>query len=265
MTTICITKKYYNIPTEWNELSAKQILQVMDVLFLKGYNAEHILLRLVQVLTGISEYRFLKADVRELDEFFYLTAFLLKPDIEFTKNILPFWPENDLQHFYGPDDALNNLRMKEFTLTEDLYMRWWDSDKQDIDALNELVAILYRPAPEDYDFEKNEAGDFREPFNQNVSSFYAKKYISKWPMNTRLAIAAWYNGCRLHIVASNPEVFAGAGGDPALFGLVSVMLDVAETRVFGPFKEVEEQYVNLVLMHLNQALDKGKKMEAASK
>lgn len=266
MITIELNKKSYSIPEKWDELTEKQLLQVMDILFIPGEvegRPEYVLLKLIQALTGASARVFSSWDVTEIEEYFYLTTFLLKPDIQFTKNILPAYK---LSHtnFYGPADFLDNLRMKEFTLTEDLYVRWYDSEKKDIESLNELIAILYRPAPSKYDFEKNPNGDFREAFNQNTSSFYARSYVSDWPVNVKLAIATWYGGCRTRIVANNPDVFEGGEGDPARYGLVSVMLSVAETHVFGDFENVEEQYVNLIMMQLNETIDKGKRLERAS-
>ena len=263
MLTIELNKKFYSIPISWNELTAKQLLQVMDVLFLKGYKPEQLFLKLLQVLTGISTYRFFKTDVEELEEYFYLTAFLLRSDLVFTQNLLPEVVADE-EKFYGPESGLNNLRMKEFTLTEDYYSQWFDSEKKNEEALNQMIAILYRPAPEGYNFLKNEAGDFREAFNQGISAYNANKYITHWPKEVKLAISTWYAGCRLAMVADNPEVFGG-GGEPSEYGLVSVMLDVAESGVFGPFKEVEEQYVNLVLMQMNQTIAKNKKAEAQLK
>jgi hypothetical protein len=267
MKKILLNKRFYSVAESWNELTEKQLLQVMRILFLppvKGeLKAEEKLLRLTQTIIGLSNYRFFQCNVEELEEFFYLTSFLFAKDLVFTKNILPLYKYSHTA-FYGPADHLDNLRMKEFTLTEDLYMRWYDSEQRDTQALNELVAILYRPAPAHYDFVRNPNGDCRERFNQNVSSFYASNYINLWPPEVKIAIAYWYNGCRIEMVNRNPEVFSGSG-DPALYGLVSVMLNVAESKVFGDFDKVEEQYVNLVMMQLNEAIDKGKKLEAMYK
>ncbi len=263
MKTIELNKKHYPYIESWDQLSQKQLLKVMDILFLKEYKAEQMLLKLLQVITNVSTATFFKWEMEEAEEYFYLLKFLLTPEIKFTKNILP-WYQHSHTKFYGPADFLDNLRMKEFTLTEDLYMTWYDSEKKNKEALDEMVAILYRPAPSNYDFEKNPEGDTREKFNQNISQYYAITHIYQWPVNVKLAIATWYAGCRYHIVKHNPEVFSGAG-DPALYGLVSVMLSVAESNVFGDFEKVEEQYVSMVMMQLNETIQKAKQLEKASK
>ena len=258
MTLITLNNKSYNIPSQWNELTIKQLLEVMDTLFLKEYPAEQMLLKLLKVLTGMSTYQFLKCKVEEMEEFFYLFDFILQENIEFTKCILPV-----VENFHGPSDEMSNLKMSEFAYLEHFIVKWFD-DKEDKEAVDELVAILYRPAKEKYDFDRNPDGDFRVKFNENLCSYNAKNEVAGWPVNLKLAIVYWYIGCRKKFVDNNPEVFNGGSGEPAKYGLVSVMLDVAEGGVFGNFESVEDQYVNLIMMQLNQTIDKANKMEKAS-
>jgi len=263
MKLITINKKRYNFPECWNELTEKQLLSVMDILFLKGFKAEHILLQLVKELAGMTQYQFLKADVYELEEYFYLCAFVLQSNEGFTKNVLPSYTfEGDV--FYGPEDELMNLRMKEFTFTEGYYAKWFDSDQQDMEALNDLIGILYRPATKGYDLEKNPDGDRRSPYVENVSSWFAKTIIARWPMNVKIAIAHWYDGCRRHIVEMNPDVFGGSG-EAVENPLVDMMLEIAETHAFGDFHAVAEQHVNLVMMNLNRIVRRNQKIEAQTK
>ncbi len=265
MKLIELNKKHYNIPERWDELTEKQLLKVMDVLFLKNYEeAEKLLLKLLQVITGVGTYNFSKWQVEEAEEYLYLLVFLLQPDFAFTKNVIPFFKYDGVKH-YGPADALDNLRMKEFVNTEHLFTAWMEGEKKDEQLLNELVAILYREAPAGYDFDFNRNGDKRMSFNENICKYMAKHSVAYWPMNVRLAIATWYDGCRRKIVAVNPDVFEGGSGEAARYGLVSVMLNVAEGGVFGAFEKVEEQYVHLVMMQLNELVDKAKKMEKEMK
>lgn len=273
MKLIELNKRYYEFPTAWDELTAKQLLQVMDVLFLKDYKAEQMLLRLVQVLTGMSNYQFFRCAPEELEEYFYLLVFLLKEDIDFTKNLLPTvnCPQSTTP-FYGPADAGNNLRMAEFSFAEDFFIAWSEvrneglsTQDSKLETLNSLVATLYRPLEKGYDTERNEKGDPREPYNDNLTAYYVKNFVAHWPLNLRLAIATWYGGVRRHIITSNPDVFEGSGGEPARFGLVSVMLNVAEEGVLGKFSEVENEFVSLVMMHLTDSIDKAKKLTQNSK
>jgi hypothetical protein len=266
--TIELNKSFLDIPEHWNELTQKQLLQVMEILYLRNYKAEQMLLQLVKTMARLKNYQFFRCRPEDLEEYFYLLHFLLKPDFEFTCNHLPVYPFTDARGqrytFYGPEDELGNLRMKEFTFTEDFYMQWFDSEKKDTEALDNLISILYRPGKKNYDIIINPEGDPREAFNLNICLHQAKRYIRFWPMSVKLAIATWYDGCRRFIVDGNPDVFSGGSGEPARYGLVSIMLNVAEGGVFGDFDKVEDQYVNLVMMQLNEVVDQGKRLKKAN-
>jgi hypothetical protein len=274
MKLIELNKNFYEFPEKWNELDQKRLLNLVSVMFLKGYTAEKMLLQLIRVLAALSHYQFLRCTPEELEQYFYLVVPYLQEEIEFTKNLVPRFkfkvPGSTNLHeiFYGPDDECSNLKMKEFTFLESAYVRWCESKRQDIDLLNEIVAILYRPAPAGYDIARNEAGDRREPFNENISTYYAKKYVAHWPATVKLAIAIWYGGCRIQITQNYPDLF-NTDGEPVreagAYGLLSVMMNVAESGVFGPFHLVEDQYVNLVLIQLSDMMAKARKLERESK
>lgn len=265
MKTIELNKSYYPFPESWNELTAKQLLQVMGTLFLKNYKAEQMLLKLIQVLSGMSNYQFFRCRAEDLEEYFYLLEFLVKQEIDFTKNVLAYFEFSDgngsKQTFYSPDEALSNLKMKEFVFTEDYFTKWCESERKDEAALNELVAVLYRPGKKKYDLIRDPEGDRRKPFVQNECSYNAREIIALWPPSVKLAIATWYGGCRTHIVRNNPDVFEGGSGEASRYGLVSVMLNIAEGGVFGDFNKVEEQYVHLVMMQLNELVDRNKQLQ----
>jgi hypothetical protein len=149
--TIELNKRWYEIPTSWNELSQKQVLQIMTVLYLRKYKAEQQLLRLVQALTGLNNYGFFKCSVDEVAEYFYLLAFLVDDKFEFTTNLIPKYQGKKGPVLYGPTSELENQRMSEFTIADGLFNQWFE-DKENEQLLNELVATLYRPGIEGYNF-----------------------------------------------------------------------------------------------------------------
>jgi len=63
LTRISINKKFYDVPTEWNELSQKQLLQIMDCLFLRQYSGEQCLLSLLKILCNMTWWEFFHAPV----------------------------------------------------------------------------------------------------------------------------------------------------------------------------------------------------------
>jgi hypothetical protein len=282
--TIEINRKFYKVPEQWNELSGRQLLQVID-LFFKGYPEEKALLKLLKILSGMSWWEFFRAPVTTverlvftrfrftmslgvflfmsrrtcngMDEYLYLSEFLLKENT-LTKNLIPRYKE-----FYGPADAISNLRMGEFVFSEHFYMAW-SEDKENAVLLNNLVATLYRPKKKNYDFRKNRDGDPRIAFNENLCEFYATSEIYAWPKNIKLAIGHFYEACRTKLVEDNPDVFGG-GGEEAKHGLISIMISVAESHAFGDFEKVEQLHVGMIMIQLSEMIHKAKQLEKQMK
>jgi hypothetical protein len=259
LTIVCINKRYYTVPTEWNELSQKQLLQVMECLFIKQYTGEQIVLQLLKILTGMSPFRFFSTRVHDLEEFFYLALFILQEDKALTKQILHVW-----DGLHGPSDELGNLVMAELVFADAHFMAWAE-DKENMELLDQLVAVLYRPVKPGYDLDKDPDGDPREEFNSNLCSWRAVHVIKRWPISVKLAIVTYYAACRWQMVENNDEVFGGDGGDPAKYGLVSVIRQVAKNSVLGDFNKVEKQLVSLVLIELNESIAEAKAQEKAMK
>lgn len=281
MNIIEINKKYYLVPATWNELSQKQLLEVMDTLFMRQYTGDQVVLKLLKILCNMSYWEFFnspivscikrkglfgkKQEVTGIEEYFYLTTFLLSDRTNLTKQLLPVY-----NNLYGPDDEFNNLLMGELVISDALFMRW-SEDKENTELLDEFCALLYRPLRKSgkfltkYDKNKNPDGDVREDFNQNLCAWRAKHIIKDWPIKVKLAIVYWYDACRWQLVDDNDEVFGGDNsGDVSKYGLVAVMLSVAETGALGDFSKVEKHYVKTVLMQINESVRKAKAQEKAA-
>lgn len=257
MTIIEIKKKFYYIPTEWNELTAEQLLQVVETVELKDYDSVQVLLKIFKILTDITYKRWFGLKAEDVEEYVYLVNFIFKSN-GLTRQLIPVY-----ENLYGPSDEIGNMLMNEFVFSEHYYMAWQEK-KDDIALLDNLVAVLYRPAKKDYDFEMNPDGDSRLLFNENVCAYYAQHIVSKWPMKVKLAIATWYGGCRQKIVDDNPDVFGGAG-EAAKYGLISIIRSIAKEGVHGDFDSVEKKAVNMIMIELNEVVEEGKKLEALTK
>lgn len=265
MTIIEINKKLYTVPTCWNELSRKQLLQVMECLFIKEQDVNQGRLQLLKILSGMSWWQFFRAPVAGMIEFFYLTDFIISERTNLTKQIL-----EQYGGLYGPASDFDNLLMSELALCDNLFMRW-SEEREKTEYLDELISILYRPVRKGtwlkgYNKKVNPEGDVREEFNQHTCLYRAGRQIKRWPLSVKLAIATWYDGCRWQMVDENEEVFGGSGeNDVSKYGLVSVMLSVAETGTFGDFNKVEKQFVKTVMMQLNDSIARAKAMEKQMK
>lgn len=258
MTLIEINKRIYPIPESWNELSQRQLFDLMDCLFVLKHSNEQVVLKMLQIMCNMSHFQFYRARAEEMSEYFYLLEVLLTKKIEFTRQIVPQY-----EGLFGPDDRISNMVMDEFIFSEDYFTKW-RQDESDINSLNNLVATLYREPKRKYDFDKNPDGDPRVPFNQNICSHNANLKISKWGMNAKLAIATWYEGCRMKLVDDNEEVFGGAGEAPK-YGLISIIRAIAKNGVLGDFNSVEKKYVSLIMIELNESIAEAKAYEKSIK
>ncbi len=258
MTTIEIKKKTYQVPATWNELSAAQLLNIFIALNNPNYKPEEQLLKLFKVVVGISSFTWAGLKVEDYEEYIYLTGFLFDKKINFTKQLLPVY-----ENMYGPADDLENLLGSELVLTDHYYQQW-EADRQNMDHLNHLVAVLYRPAKPKYDFALNPDGDCRVAFNENVTAWAADNIIASWPLHVKQAIAYWYAGCRQQIVDQYPDVFGGSG-EPARYGMLSILRSIAKTGTHGTLEQVEKLPIGLIMIELDETVDEGKKMEEQMK
>jgi len=254
MTIIKIRRKYYEAATDWDELTADQLLEIIDIFSTKEYQPEQTVLKLLKTIIGLSTAQFLRLKAEDLEEYIYLTGFLIDGSSCLTKQLIPVY-----DHLYGPDDEIGNMIMKEFVFSEHYFMQWQE-DKDKGELMNHFIATIYRPSKENYDFDKNPDGDCRVEFNENICAWHAKEFVQHWPENIKIAIAHWYAGCRQKIVDDNPDVF-GESGEKAKHGLISIMRDIAKQGAHGTFEAVENMNVPLVMIELNEIVEEGKRIE----
>lgn len=265
MKIIEINTRFYNVPENWNELSQKQLLLVMELLYKTDYAAEKVLLKLLKILTGMSWWQFFRAPVASrnertgLEEYLYLTEFLFAEN-KLTKQLLP-----EYRGFAAPADEMVNVSMNEFLFSEHFYMKWAEN-REDMDALHNFIAVMYRPQRRFYNKRKNKKGDVRIPFNEDLCKYSAAKDIRHWPLPVKMAIVQFYEACRQKWVSDNPDVFGGGDGEPAQYGLLSVMRGVAKSGIHGStLDEVGLKFVNAILMELNEMVHEAKEQEKALK
>lgn len=255
MIIVELNKKWYNIPTTWNELTGKQLVKLLSI-----FNGSHTLLvaqvQLFKILTGIRWFKLWWLGPLEIEDKLYLVDWVLQHNT-LTKNLLPV-----LRGYHGPADNLSNLQVCEFIFTEQYYQQFKEEGNQQ--HLNMLLAILYRPAKPGYNKHRNEDGDIREVYNDNITPLYARK-VARWPSMVKEAILFWYEGCRTNLVNNNPDVFGGTGGEVAKYGLWSVMRGVAEKAIHGNINQVEKMYVHVFMMELNELVAEADRIKAAYK
>lgn len=259
MRIIELNKRLYSVPENWNELTGPQLLQVMEVLY-GNYEVDAARLKLLKILTGITWFRFFMAPLAERAEHLHLCHFLINGN-DLTRQLLPVY-----KGFHGPADDFNNITGEEYVFSEDFYFKSFEIDEKartrimNEQYLNELVAVLYRPKKRGYDLKLDKDGDARQVFNQNVCAYHAKYTIVKWPLAAKLAVFTWYETCRKNMIDQNPEIFAGGSGEPAKYGLISVMRVIAEGGIHGTFEAVQKMYVKMWMVELNEKAEEAKRV-----
>lgn len=182
-----------------------------------------------------------------------------------TRQLLPSYRHFFQERLYGPASDFDNLTMKEFHLTELYYRQVADSDTDgsDDNALNMLIAVLYRAGKKDYDFVRNPDGDARQPMNHNLIPYRAKK-VSRWPLWMKQAIFTWYDGNRQALIDANERIFKEPekNGYESEFdtGLYGMIRSLAGDRL-GTIEKVEQMNVHTALLELNLVKEEERIME----
>lgn len=237
MTVIDINKKLWYFPEKWNELTPAQAVKVMKA-FCSGYSTEQLYLQFIRILSGCGWYNFLMERMHKKAELFYLCNFLFE-ESTLTKNMLPAY-----RGLMGPADNFDNLRMNEYAFAQNFFEA--AKDTQDKEALDKLVATLYRPEGGDADM------DNRQPFKEG-EMLQRAKLVKHWPQYIKELIFIWYEGCLAQLSKDNSDLFTGSGGEPALHGIVSVMRNVAKEGTYGDFEKVERLHVKMLMIELRES------------
>ena len=125
-----------------------------------------------------------------------------------TRNLLPritlHSPLSTL-HYFGPSDALANLRFSEYIYAETAHRRYLESgDDRD---LHELVATLWRPRR--FWLRKKSVkwnGDPRRAFNPFLTDRYVRRVATADPVELRM-ILMWYQACGLLLQKKFPDMY----------------------------------------------------------
>ncbi|WP_400194045.1 hypothetical protein [Hymenobacter sp. B81] len=203
MESLRLGKTAYQVPSTWNELTRRQLLEVVRVL----YGPENALprkLRLLSVLTGAPLSLLISFPGVQVVQLYALTDFVFDNDHRLTEQLLPV-VRTGLLTWAGPRSSFRNLLFGEFIFA-DTYFRAWATGRS-AEALDLFLACLYRVpvrglSPRDPRWR----GDRRVPFNEHRLEYYARQ-LKPLPDDVKLAITTWYRGCRGQLEREFPEVF----------------------------------------------------------
>lgn len=255
-------KGLMKLPENFEELSRKQFIGLSKLLFTGG-DALRCKVQALKILCGFSAFKFalLKAEV--ISRAIEYVDWVFDPKNTTTKQLIPHY-----KGYYGPSSDFDNLRMKEFHMSELYYREIGNEENQDVEAsINHLVAVLYRPGKWFYNKKKDKDGDIRRKFNENVTSYRSKR-IAHWPLKVKQAIVLWYSSCRQQLEEDNPTVFRDGSGSSfeSQFdtGMYGVMRSLAGDKL-GPLEKIEGLHVKTCMLEIGLTKEEEKYFEEKMK
>ena len=129
-----------SLPSTWNELTRKQLLNVSR-LFRGKLNLADFRIKALQEFLSIKTKTFRKIDPEDAVVLCETLDFLTR-DVTLTRNVIPVI-RTGLRKYHGPSDAMTNCTFGEFTLASSALEEYQKTGSEN--HLDQLVAILYRP------------------------------------------------------------------------------------------------------------------------
>lgn len=167
--------------------------------------------------------------------------------------------------FYGPDAALININMAEFRAAVEYFRQY--AETKEMQYLNLLVAVLYRPERENYATvikDENFDGQRRVKFNRNHIQRYANE-LKHSPFYQRYAIYLWFSNCNDFLRKGEIEVEGNKINLGDLYkkqtdeekskdalGYTGLLFRLADERTFGNIKETDNTGIYDVMLKLYQ-------------
>lgn len=233
------------LPENWDEITSKQYLQLVQLFHANILDPDVAVDKALYILLNknLFSYLILPLQVRQACYDHVLWVFEEK---QITKQLLPKY-----KGLYGPESEFDDLTMVEFHHAEIEYAEAIKNNENSNEALNKLIAVLYRPM----------ANGKRAPFTFELIE-PSLKQIDRWPMNVKLAILIWYDGCRQLLRELYPLAFEGSSdsGDNYFSGLYLMMRSIAGNK-YGTWKDVEQMSVHLAFMEIVASIEDEKRLE----
>lgn len=282
--------KWLRIPETIDEMSAEQFLDF--AFLLHSWETENIdvekfklllLLRLANIKVsarynfamGEEEKNEIEANIAVLsglmDSFFVESVqnnrLVKHINLDYTKNHLPVYKGRQ-----NAGDIFQNMTFEEFTQASIFHSSYIKTRSEG--DLNRLVAVLYLRRKRFLFIQKHWDGydfDERKAFNAKAIEREAQK-IAKLPYSFRYAAFLWFNANmqRLRVlkisIAGNEvdfsKLFSNAENNESEgIGMLGVLLDLAESGLFGNANETGKQNLYDVLIRLYQLMKRNENLK----
>jgi hypothetical protein len=277
-------------PGSWNELSADQVKFIASLweeirVAIRSYPAgiDYYRAKVIMYLAGFKYPRFqqfysrkcravlamfpTRSEVRfngNNEEFFdqyehlfdvlALTDFIFIDPLALTQNRFPSI-NSKFGKLQGPANEYAGICFKEFVFVDTLFGAYLRTRSEH--ALDELIAIMYRPAVKVKVTDINYKGDMRAHFNSNAIDAW-KPAVQKLPTWFRQYCVMFYQSCRQKWEQDYPEVFSTAEEETYSVSDWFTIMSELPSGKFGTFTERENTSADTVLMELNRVIKKAK-------
>ena len=140
MNLVQIDNLHRPLPSEWNELTARQ-LRFVAKLFRRKLPMADFRVNALREFLSIKSKTFKRIDPEDA-YFLCETLDFLTKEVTLTRNVIPVI-RTGLRKYYGPIHSMTNCTFGEFTLACSVLDEYQKTGSED--HLDQLVAILYRP------------------------------------------------------------------------------------------------------------------------
>lgn len=191
------------IPSSWEELDKMQMASMLEVMYFARADKYVITASLLSLLFDKHWHILANLPDEELHALTPLTNFLINTQPP-AKNLVPKLRINGKEVIPSADD-LSNIGFGEwcFAYQAASHFRQTFDDQ----FLNELIAVLYRPAdPLNQPDTVGYTGDRRELFNENLVRSRASR-VKDIEKRIRLLVFAWFDAALFQIMRARPKVF----------------------------------------------------------
>ncbi len=253
MLNIYYDKKKFLLPQTWEELTAKQFIAVAKLLHSKNKNEVSLHERALKILSNKNFFQYFKLPADARLRCYKYCSWIFTNNLKVTTQLLATY-----KGLCGPATKFFNVQLEEFHYAEMAFYVF--IHEKDDDALDELIAILWRKPKQNYDHKKNSDGDARIQFKVTEIK-WNKSFVKKWRKDVKLAIVMWYASCRKWLADEYPLVFAGSAANENYYdGLYKTIRGLSGDK-YGSFKDVEKLNLHLAMKEMQESIWEAKELK----
>ncbi|MGI4866165.1 MAG: hypothetical protein ACRYFZ_19730 [Janthinobacterium lividum] len=256
METLQIGATTKQVPATWNELKRKQLLQLLVEVYSEPRPGRR--LRLLALLSGFPPVLLANLPEVVLAQLLPLADWVDSDNHRLTAQLLPTLhiPGRHVAErpttWHGPRESFRNLLFGEFIFADTFFALYCLHGKPQF--LDQFLTVLYRPARRDASPERADwNGDVRLAFNEHQLETRTPRVFRVAPLE-KLAVVAWYRGCRAQLAQEFPDVFVAADEDAGASAKKapdwSRVLRKLSGEAFGPVQQTAGQPVRLILAEM---------------